>query len=91
MTPFEAKALDYVRDTITRTGVSPSYEEIAHAIGAGSKSHAHRVIECLIIDGKLRRGAIGKRRSLELIGVNLRSVATDDLVAELARRGVSVG
>lgn len=91
MTPVQIKALDFIRDRIAATGVSPSYCEIADAIGGGSKSHAFRVVHELIEDGLLQRGRAGQRRSLRLPEENIFTVPTVTLLAELRRRGVSLG
>lgn len=91
MTPVQIKALDFVRDRIAATGVSPTYLEIADAISAGSKSYAFRVVEQLIDYGALRRGPAGARRSLSLTEPSIFTVPTPALLAELQRRGVRLG
>lgn len=91
MTPVQIKALDFIRDRITATGVSPSYGEIADAIGGGSKSHAFRAVGELVDDGLLYRGRTGQRRSLRLPEGSIFTVPTVTLLAELRRRGVSLG
>lgn len=89
MTRRQLDALDFVRETIARSGVSPTLSEIAVHIGLGPKSKgtAHRHVERLVDDGYLIRTGSFKR-SLRLPAPSLQSVPTDLLRAELARRGM---
>jgi SOS-response transcriptional repressor LexA len=64
MTPAMQKCLAFVADYIaTHDGVSPSYEEIAQAIGYKSKCSVKRVVDLLIDEGRIvkRRGAYHAR------------------------------
>lgn len=88
MTPHQANLLEFVRSQIEIYGVSPSYAEMAHALGVRSRSMVVAVVKALIRDGHLRRAAKGQPRGLRLPGVNLRIVTTAALVAELERREV---
>lgn len=88
MTPLELKGLDFIRERLA-AGLSPSYSEIATAIGC-QKSGVHRIVTSLVRQGKLER-LPRKARSLSLGGAtDLRGVPTGELRAELARRGVTL-
>lgn len=92
MTPLETKALAFVRDYIGRTGgTSPSYDEIAAAIGRpGQKGRVAVIVERLVSAGKLTK-RFNRARSIELVGAgDLTSFTTEQLRAELARRGVTM-
>lgn len=88
MTPNQHKVFHFIRDRIAETGICPSYDEIGERLGVASKSVAYRVVEALIRDGYLVRGATGAARSLRLADADLRDVPTSALIAELERRGV---
>nr|WP_277991073.1 helix-turn-helix domain-containing protein [Sphingomonas panni] len=86
MTPTQLAVLDHVRERLTNIGHCPTVREIADHVGCGV-SNAHRLIEKLVEQGALRRTA-DKARSLALPDrPDLRSVGSDVLHAELARRG----
>lgn len=86
MTPNQLAVLDHVRERLTNIGHCPTVREIADHVGCGV-SNAHRLIEKLVEQGALRRTA-DKARSLALPDrPDLRSVGSDVLHAELARRG----
>lgn len=65
MTRQQYRALSYINDVITSTGITPSYDEIKDALGLRSKSYIHRIVRCLIEDGKLQ-GVSGAHRSVRL-------------------------
>jgi SOS-response transcriptional repressor LexA len=89
LTPRAVELLTYLRERDT----TPSYEEMKQAIGAGSKHTVFRLVCQLEERGAitLDRYANGhtKRHSIRVVDkrVNLGSVATADLIAELERRG----
>lgn len=91
MTPRQIRTLDFIREALTETGVCPTYAEIATGIGLRSKSNAHQAVEALVRDGHLLRGERQSDRSLRLPGASLTGVQTPHLVAELRRRGVTLG
>lgn len=70
MTPKQKEALDAIRDCIIATGVSPSYEEIAHALGLSSKSGVHRLVYSLVRQGHLIHVS-GAARTLALPGTGV--------------------
>lgn len=86
MTPLQHRCLVMVRNHIGEKGYSPTYEEIAQAVGT-CKSKAHDAATALIQQGALARTA-ARWRNLRLPGAYLAGVSTEDLRAELERRGV---
>jgi SOS-response transcriptional repressor LexA len=91
MTPSQKTALSFIAAQLEATGICPTLDDIANAMGVKSKSNAARVIDALVRDGYLKRGAYGTRRNLRLADINLRDVTTSALMAELERRGVALG
>lgn len=86
MTPALVKTLDMVRTRIESTGYAPTLDEIAEATGA-TKSRVHARIADLDRRGKLRKIS-NRARGIELAEVpDMRTVPSDLLRAELARRG----
>lgn len=65
MTPKQKKVLDWIKAFIDENGFSPSYDEIADAVGIASRSGAHRTVKILIKTGYLRQN--GNARGLEVI------------------------
>jgi hypothetical protein len=88
---MQVQVLDFVRERINRAGFSPTYQEIADTF-CTTKSAAHRIVGQLIGQGKLRHPE-NKRRGIEIADrtIDLRTIDTDQLQAELARRGVVPG
>jgi hypothetical protein len=89
VTPNEIKALDYIRKCISIGGFSPSYREIATAVGV-SGAAAHGLAANLAALGHIRLAPL-KTRGIELPAVDVRAASTESLQAELARRGVIPG
>ncbi len=90
MTPRQHELLTFIRSQIEETGVCPSFQEMADAIGNASKHGVHRMVECLVADGYLLRRKSTKWRGLRLPTPNLRTVPSEALIAELQRRGEEV-
>lgn len=91
MTPRQVQVLDYIRERITRAGFAPTYQEIGSRFDT-TKANAHRYVDQLERAGKVRR--LGSRqRGIELVddNVDLLTVDTELLRAELARRGAMPG
>lgn len=70
MTPAQKKCFDFVSGALAKDGVSPSYAEIASAIGYSSKHRVHDLVLALVEHGHLacvrsRSGDI-RPRSLRL-------------------------
>ncbi|QCG95105.1 MarR family transcriptional regulator [Azospirillum sp. TSA2s] len=56
LTPKQRLLLDFIaRYQRERRGVSPSFDEMARALGLASKSGVHRLIEGLVARGALER------------------------------------
>lgn len=91
MTPRQKQVRDFVAAAIERTGCAPSFAEIQAGLGLHSKSGVHRIVTKLVDLGELVRIAGAPTRNLALPGVDLTSVETAALVAELERRGWSRG
>lgn len=90
MTPQQARALDFIRDYRALRGISPTYQEIAEAVGLIGKAGGHRLVAALVEQGRVRL-IPHKARGIELVdAVDLIAVPTDALRAELARRGVTM-
>lgn len=94
LTTNQANLLDLLRSS-ERT---PSYAEMARALGFKSRSMICRIIDALEERGFIER-LPGKYRSIRLIekpepwtdiDVHLAGVSTKDLIAELRRRDVAV-
>lgn len=86
MTPREKKLLHFIEEHIHAQGFSPTYSEMAAAMGQVSKGPMHKAVESLIRQRKLQRGAALAKRSLLLTGA-LDNFSSADLRRELARRG----
>ncbi|WP_288803888.1 MarR family transcriptional regulator [uncultured Novosphingobium sp.] len=91
LTTQQSRLLSYLKSYLASTGgVAPSVREIVQALGLGSKSAAHRLLTKLEERGHVRRIPY-RARAIEVVDIGpLHSVATADLVAELARRGITV-
>lgn len=87
MTLAEIRALDFIRDRIVATQVTPTLEELCAAMGWKAKSTAHRVVTSLVWQGMLVRKRASKRALALADAPKLAVVPTGDLRAELARRG----
>lgn len=86
MTLKQSRCLTFIREYIMEHGVAPSYPEIAEALGLWSRSNAHALVCALVNQGELIRTA-SRARNLRLPGVDLSRVPTDDLRAEIEKRG----
>ncbi len=89
MTPLQLRALDFIREHVSALGFSPTLKEIAEhcQIAPGGAPDLVRGLEQ---GGFIRRNS-GKNRNIEVVGqIDLRTVETDALRAELARRGFTL-
>jgi SOS-response transcriptional repressor LexA len=66
MTPKQAVLLDFIKGFVADKGHSPSFEEMADAIGTKAKSNVHRYLEGLERRGLVRR-THGFKRSVEVL------------------------
>jgi SOS-response transcriptional repressor LexA len=55
LTRKQSAALDFVQGRLRETGIPPSFQEIADALGLKSKSGVHRLLSALERDGYIRR------------------------------------
>lgn len=86
MTERQLRILDIVRDHIETHGFAPTYEELAEMIGLLSKGRVHLLVNQLLDRGHLIRTG-GRDRAIALPDmIDLRSVPTRVLAAELERR-----
>lgn len=88
MTPRQLRTLDFVREMLAN-GISPSVREIAKCLNltvSGTQAH----IQALVEAGALERGP-NKVRNLRLPGIpDMRTIPSEVLAAELARRGMTL-
>jgi repressor LexA len=88
MTPQQQRLLAFVeRYQRVHRGVSPSFDEMAGALGLKSKSGVHRLIAGLSSEGRLRQNGV---RSIEIIptAADLSRISDTDLLTEMTRRGL---
>lgn len=85
MTPSQKRCLDIVAGWIAEHGISPSYREIAVAMGGNAQGRAHDLVSALVEQGELVRTA-AQKRNLRLPAVDLSRVPLEQLLAEIERR-----
>jgi hypothetical protein len=66
LTPAQSRVYVWVRDFIYKNGYSPSYEEIAEAMGLASKSNVHRYLYEIQQRGWINISPL-KSRSIQLV------------------------
>lgn len=66
MTKRQKEVLDFILAFWAEKGYSPSYEDIANALGISSKSNVHRIIYALVNRGFLKNQP-RKSRSLLVV------------------------
>jgi SOS-response transcriptional repressor LexA len=98
VTPKQRDALRFIGDAIASDGCSPTYVQIAAALGLRNKSGVHRLVTSLIERGLLERETETglRRRVLRLTGqtarLNGELIWIDPaLAAELTRFAVAKG
>ena len=74
LTPRDRQALDFIRAYGDEHGQSPTFQQIATALGMRSKSNISRIVDDLVERGHLRRKP-NKHRSLMPVEQGLRQVA----------------
>ncbi len=67
LTKKQRLLLEYIREALAKDGTCPSYEEMAMAMGLGSKSGIHRLVVALEERGHIRR-LPNKNRTIALVG-----------------------
>jgi SOS-response transcriptional repressor LexA len=65
LTPVQQRVLDVIRASIATTGVAPTYDEMAAALGRGV-STVHRSVHALAARGHIRTRP-GASRAIELV------------------------
>lgn len=90
LTPAQQNVLNVVDEAIAATGVSPSFDEIAAAVGT-CKSNVARLISCLEQRGAIRR-VPGHRRTLTIcspltVDANFQ-LAAEELLARWYEAGI---
>jgi len=78
--------LSYLRDRTRRCGATPSFSEMAEAIGLRSKGSVHRLVGALEERGYIRRLA-RRARAIEVIDAPRDAAAT--LIAEVLDSGAA--
>lgn len=66
MTPVQKQVLDCIKSHHARTGLTPTYDEIAGALGIKSKSTVFHVVNRLAEGGHVRRTP-NRARSIEIV------------------------
>jgi hypothetical protein len=89
MTAYQLKVLEFVRERIARTAISPTIREIREACGGGLAG-VQSAISSLIEQGQLTRIPLRKRGLGLAKVIDLRAASTAAMHAELARRGDAV-
>lgn len=84
---------DFIAARIAETGISPSFDEMADALGLRSKSGIHRIITALVERGKIVR-LPNRARSIALADDNLFLRLPAELTSRLTmiadKHGISV-
>jgi repressor LexA len=66
LTPGQRKALDFIKDYLTREGFAPSLAEIAEGLGTTSRGSMHKQVRALAEAGCIRL-LPGRQRGIELV------------------------
>jgi SOS-response transcriptional repressor LexA len=64
MTPIQLEVYDYIKETIKRNDIPPTYNEIQVLCGLSSVSQAYKVVDSLIKKGYLKKEGHGNRQLL---------------------------
>lgn len=88
LTSMQAQLLSFIEERLNEGKVAPSFEEMKLHLGLRSKSGVHRLMNALEERGHLTRSR-HRARAITL-GNGLQDFSTDELIAELQRRGGDV-
>jgi SOS-response transcriptional repressor LexA len=77
LTPQQQLAYDFIRASVAENGFSPSYDEIAAAVGLKAKSGVARLVDRLIARGVVTKGR-GSRSLLPMDIADAISVSLPD-------------
>lgn len=92
MTPRQRTLLDFIESFVAERGYSPSYDEMAQALGLASKSGIGKLVAPLKQAGLIKEDRRRAQRALIPVrDVDLSDVPTARLLAELAMRGGNIG
>ena len=83
LTPRQAELLMFIHSSTQASGVSPSYEEMAAALGVKARSGIHRLIEALVWRGYIRHLA-RHARSIDVLRLPYGAVAPEVLASDNA-------
>ncbi|MFG1410307.1 MarR family transcriptional regulator [Xanthobacter sp. VTT E-85241] len=99
MTPKQRDALRFIGAAIASDGCSPTYDQIAAALGLRNKSGVHRLVNGLIERGLLERETAGVRRQalrltelakrLDRVAIEIDQALAADLARFAAEKGLS--
>lgn len=90
LTQRQLSLLSYIQEYQDKHGISPSFQQMANALGLKSKSNIHVLIEGLEDRGAIRRFH-GRARAIEIVKQDpFDGIGSERLVAELKRRGWDV-
>lgn len=89
MTPKQANLLAFLKAYVEDHGYSPSYEEMAAAVGLQSKSGVHRLIQGLHEQGLVTK-VEWRKRSILPVSESADHFSTAALLAALKKRGITV-
>ena len=84
LTKRQAELLMFIHTSTQASGVSPSFKEMAAAMGLKSKTGIHRLVKALIRRGYIRQ-LHGCARSIEVLRLPCGTVSPESLAAENAR------
>ena len=73
----------FIHASTQKSGVSPSFEEMAAALGLKAKSSIHRLIKMLVCRGYIRQMK-GRARAVDVLRLPYGTVAPESLAAENA-------
>jgi repressor LexA len=68
MTPRQHELMNFIREHIAAKGYSPSYEEMAAALGVKSRGHIANMVACMVERRHLRREKQAGRRAVVVAG-----------------------
>ncbi len=68
LTARQTQLLSFIEDKIAAVGYPPTYEQMTEFLGVRSKSVAHRMVDCMVERGLVRR-LPHRARALEIVHV----------------------
>lgn len=86
MTPVQHKVLAFIVNYRDEVGISPSYHEIADAMGF-SRPRAHNVVAGLAAKNHIVKTGRGER-CIEIVGAGMAQLSDAEVIAEFLRRKI---